>query len=247
MYDLIGDIHGQSGKLTLLLQKMGYEKQNGCYRHSERKALFIGDYIDRGPDNPGTLKIVRSMVESNSAIALMGNHEYNALLFAAHNPKGGHLRPHSIKNILQHIETLTQFRHNQDEFQSYLDWFHTLPLWFENDDFRAVHAAWDKTHIQTIASALPQKTIPEEYLAILSDKSSPLYHAVEETLKGKEMRLPDGLHFTDKDGNQRNEIRIRWWMDPRAATWRDYSVIRADSLPNQKIPNDSVIADSFYG
>jgi hypothetical protein len=49
MYDLIGDIHGYAERLELLLQKMGYSKRNGVYHHPERKVLFIGDYIDRGP------------------------------------------------------------------------------------------------------------------------------------------------------------------------------------------------------
>ena len=37
---------------------------------------------------------------------------------------------------------------------------------------------------------------------------------VEETLKGKESVLPEGYGFSDKDGNLRNECRIRWWRDP---------------------------------
>lgn len=49
------------------------------------------------------------MVESDSAIALMGNHEYNALCFHYQEKDGGHLRKQSIKNILQHFKTLRQF------------------------------------------------------------------------------------------------------------------------------------------
>ncbi len=49
MIDIIGDIHGYADKLAALLAKMGYEKQKGGYAHPERKVLFVGDYIDRGP------------------------------------------------------------------------------------------------------------------------------------------------------------------------------------------------------
>jgi predicted MPP superfamily phosphohydrolase len=81
MIDLIGDIHGHADKLVQLLEKLGYSKQNNYYAHPERKVLFVGDYIDRGPQIRETLEIVKQMVENQSAIALMGNHEYNALCF----------------------------------------------------------------------------------------------------------------------------------------------------------------------
>lgn len=79
--DIIGDIHGHADKLEELLTKLGYSKTNGIYSHLDRKVLFVGDYIDRGPKIRETLQIVRAMVDSGNAIALMGNHEYNALCF----------------------------------------------------------------------------------------------------------------------------------------------------------------------
>jgi len=60
------------------------------------------------------------MVDSKNAIALMGNHEYNALYFHFQDSKGGHLRKHSIKNIIQHYETLKQFHNRQQEYEEYL-------------------------------------------------------------------------------------------------------------------------------
>ena len=99
MIDLIGDIHGHAGKLKELLLKLGYKLSNGAYSHPNKKVLFVGDYIDRGPKIRETLNIVKSMVESENAIALMGNHEYNALCFHFQETEGGHLRKHLIKNI----------------------------------------------------------------------------------------------------------------------------------------------------
>ena len=104
--DFIGDIHGHADELKKLLKKMGYVRRGGCYRHPERTVLFIGDYIDRGLQIREVLDIVREMVEHKQAIALMGNHEYNALCFHYPESQGGHLRKHSIKNILQHYETI---------------------------------------------------------------------------------------------------------------------------------------------
>lgn len=113
MIDLIGDIHGYADKLKALLQKLNYTSKNGFYSHPGRKVLFVGDYIDRGPKIKETLKLVRRMVESGNAIALMGNHEYNAVCFYFQETERGHLRKHLIKNIIQHYETLKQF---QNEF-----------------------------------------------------------------------------------------------------------------------------------
>jgi hypothetical protein len=68
--DLIGDIHGHAGRLKALFRKLDYERKNGAYRHPDRKIIFVGDYIDRGPDSPEVVDIVRSMVDAGSAIAL---------------------------------------------------------------------------------------------------------------------------------------------------------------------------------
>lgn len=97
MIDLIGDIHGHADQLEALLQKLGYTKTNGAYAHPEHTVLFVGDYIDRGPKIRETLEIVKAMVDSGNAIALMGNHEYNARCFHFQETEGGHLRKHPYK------------------------------------------------------------------------------------------------------------------------------------------------------
>lgn len=75
---------------------MGYSLKNGVYAHPERKVLFVGDSIDRGAKIKETLHIVRSMVDNGNAIAIMGNHEYNAIRFHFPESNAGHLRKHSI-------------------------------------------------------------------------------------------------------------------------------------------------------
>jgi hypothetical protein len=44
-----------------------------------------------------------------------------------------------------------------------------------------------------------------------SIKHTPAYHAIETLLKGKEVNLPEELHFHDKDGHKRTEARVCWW------------------------------------
>jgi len=99
MYDIIGDIHGYATELKALLAKLGYEKINAAYQHpAGRKAVFVGDFIDRGPQIPETLAIVKAMCDQGHAFAVMGNHEYNAICFhTPHVEKGGFFRSHSKK------------------------------------------------------------------------------------------------------------------------------------------------------
>jgi hypothetical protein len=235
MIDLIGDIHGHADKLEALLLKLGYIKRNGVYAHTNRNVLFVGDYIDRGPKIKETLEIVRAMVESENAIALMGNHEYNALCFHLHNKNGGHLREHNITNVLQHYETLRQFHNNQKEYENYLDWFKTLPLFYETDSFRAVHACWDKTHIECLKNNLEKNRLTDELIYKSTQKGTFFNDAIEETLKGKEIELPEGFSFADKQKTIRTKIRIKWWENPSEMTYNSISVEPLLNLPDNPI------------
>ncbi|MGE0929292.1 metallophosphoesterase [Peijinzhouia sedimentorum] len=246
MIDLIGDIHGHSDKLEELLQKLGYSKRNGAYSHSERKALFVGDYIDRGPKIRETLEIVKAMVESDNAIALMGNHEYNALCFHFQETEGGHLRKHLIKNIIQHYETLKQFQNRQREYEAYLDWFKTLPLFYETETFRAVHACWDNRNIDFLRKTLVDDRLTDELIYQSVRKGTALNKAIDQTLKGKELKMPKGLYFTDKDGTRRTDIRIKWWENPSQKTYKSISVEPIENLPEQPILTSELKSQDYY-
>jgi hypothetical protein len=119
MIDIIPDIHGQLEKLESLLTHLGYTKGYRSWVHSERKVLFLGDYIDRGPQVRETLQLVRAMVEAGQALALMGNHELNAVAFHTRGVDGTPLRPHSDKNVAQHKATLESFVGHEDELADY--------------------------------------------------------------------------------------------------------------------------------
>ena len=246
MIDLIGDIHGHADKLTELLHKLGYKKRNGAYNHPKRKVLFVGDYIDRGPKIRETLEIVKAMVDNDSAIALMGNHEYNALCFHFQETEGGHLRKHLIKNIIQHYETLKQFQNRQEEYEDYIDWFKTLPLFYETDTFRAVHACWDNNNIQYIKKNLKNNRLTDELIFQSVKQGTALNKAIDQTLKGKELKMPNGLFFTDKDGNERNEFRIKWWENPAVMTYKSISIVPFENLPDQSIEDSVIKRDEYY-
>ena len=126
MYDLIGDIHGHADELVQLLDTLGYKKSRGVYGHPERKVIFLGDFIDRGPKIRQVLEIVRPMIEEGKALAVMGNHELNALAYHTEDPEksGEFLRRHEEKNVHQHHKTVEQLK--PDELVTYLKWFRTL-------------------------------------------------------------------------------------------------------------------------
>ncbi len=237
-FDIIGDVHGHAGALEKLLDILGYENSNGIFRHPERKALFIGDYIDRGPDSPTVLEIVRAMTDNGHGIALMGNHEYNAICYNTEKPGGGYLRPHTEKNIHQHAKTVEQFKGRQDEYEAYIQWFKSLPLYYENDHFRAVHACWEAPRIEHLEKRLPNKRLPEHLLHDSAERGSNLYDAVDVTLKGREMPLPGGASFKDKDGHKRTDIRIRWWLDPSQHSLQQMSIIESLEFEDGPCPED---------
>jgi hypothetical protein len=207
--DFIGDIHGHADALERLLQILGYRRKSGIYGHPQgRKAVFVGDFIDRGPRIRETLHIVKDMCDAGHASAVMGNHEFNAICFhTPHTEKGGFFRDHSWKEINQHMATLEQFRNYRAEWDHFLEWFKTLPLWIDEENYRVVHACWDPAHIATLSARFAG--IDHDFLnrATDNENATPEYLAVEELLKGKEETLPDGLTFTDKDGAIRHECR----------------------------------------
>jgi len=219
-YDIIGDIHGHASALEKLLQQLGYTHTNDTWSHPERKAVFVGDYIDRGPRIRDTLRIVRHMVDNNAALAIMGNHEYNAIAFHYHHPDGGHIRPHNLVNLNQHLRTLQEFAKHESEWGDWLAWFANLPLFLETDGIRIVHACWDDTYIDAIRQI--DEPITKEILLQAHIPHSYEEHVFQVVLKGKELTLPDGHYFLDKEGHARTECRTKWWLDPADTTLGQY-------------------------
>jgi protein phosphatase len=84
-FDVIGDVHGCRAELEGLLAELGYEiARDGAGRatgahHEGRRAIFVGDLVDRGPDTPGVLRLVMGMTGAGDAFCVMGNHESKLL------------------------------------------------------------------------------------------------------------------------------------------------------------------------
>ena len=217
-YDLIGDIHGHANDLSSLLNELGYEDSEGHFKHSDRKVIFLGDFIDRGINQKRVLDIVMPMVKAGAALAVMGNHEFNALAFHTKDPNNpsAWLRKRDDKNISQHIAFLNDYSSPKlkDELNEVLDFFRSLPIWLEVDGIRVIHACWHDEIIQSIRPMVnDDNSMPNEFIVAANIKDTIEFNAIETLLKGAEHKLEDGISFLDKDGHERNEVRIRWWLN----------------------------------
>lgn len=237
-YDLIGDIHGYADSLSALLGVLGYRQKSGVYRHPEREAIFLGDFVDRGPQIADTLQIVRSMVEAGTARAVMGNHELNALAFHTPDPEfpGEHLRRHTERNLRQHGATLAQLP--RGDLASYLNWFRTLPLWLEGDGLRVVHACWDDESLRKIGRA--DAATADDFVPSGCHERGRLFTAVETLLKGKEAAVPPGMQQLDSDGHPRSHFRLRWFAESEGQTYRTYGLVNDPIACDETLPVDVV-------
>lgn len=231
-YDIIGDIHGCANALSQLLEQLGYSKQNGVWRHPKRMALFLGDIVDRGPHIREALHIVKAMVEEGQAICLMGNHEYYSLGWFTprqDNP-GEFVHTHNTRNKRIINETLEQFEAYPNEWQEFLQWFYSLPLFIDAGRFRLVHAYWDQQLINQFKQLCPDEQITPELLQQSADHSSVAYKIFDHLLKGLRLPLLDGQMLVSKDGYTRNVFRAKFWAD-HPETYKDV-VFQPDALPD---------------
>jgi hypothetical protein len=243
-FDVIGDIHGHADALARLLEGLGYRLREGVYRHAERQVVFLGDFVDRGPHQRETLRIVRAMVAAGAARAVMGNHEFNAIGFATTDGAGGYLRARSDKNRAQHSAFLDQIGESSAAHADAVAWFKTLPLWLDLGGLRVVHACWSADAQRALGGCLDeQNRLTERGIVETHKRGQAAFAAAEILLKGPEAALPQGRSFRDKDGCLRRNTRLRWW-DPEATTFRRAAVGMDGG--EHELPEDPIPADFAY-
>jgi len=183
------------------------------------------------------------MIDEGAALSVMGNHEFNAIAYHTLDPDdhNRHLRVHFEKNQKQHAAFLEVFEGTTD-YGEVIEWFRTLPLWLEVDGIRVVHACWDEELMQLLKDKHPtvNEYLDDDLLVAASRKGSDEFEAVEALLKGKEIELPDGQSFFDKDGNPRHEVRVRWF-DGDAKTYQE--AFLGPEKARSHIPEDPIGAD----
>jgi protein phosphatase len=119
-FDVIGDVHGCRAELETLLAELGYaiarDEQGRAVgaHHDGRRAVFVGDLVDRGPDTPGVLRLVMGMATAGDALCVPGNHE-NKLLRA--------LRGRKVQVTHGLAESLEQLAAEPAEFRAEVEKF----------------------------------------------------------------------------------------------------------------------------
>ena len=247
MCNIIGDIHRHTSRLAQLLERLGYERDAQSWCHPGRKAIFVGDFIDRGPDELETNRLVGSLIDRCAALAVMGNHEFNAVAFKKTHPDqdGERLRSHTEKNGNRHATFLDRVGEYSALHDEIIAWFKTLPLYLDLDGDRVVHACWHDEAFNIFELLLddrqPLQTDAWLSAATPGNQACP---AAETLLKGLEIPLPGGENFLDKDGYERQYIRTRWW-GKEASTYCAVGML--DEATRQTLPDQLNQADVLSG
>ena len=124
----IGDIHGCFKELNELLEQINIFQHNvdmidGAL--NEHQIIFMGDYIDRGPDSPNTVsRLMKLQLERPNTIFLKGNHDAMFVAGEAFN----------------HYNTNHQYENDAfDRHDLHTRWLDSLPLWHEDEHNYFVH------------------------------------------------------------------------------------------------------------
>ena len=117
-FDIIGDVHGCFDELIELLGHLGYDVQRDAEREDGdgfrvmppvgRKAVFLGDLIDRGPKSADVLRLMMSMCANGVATCVPGNHDVTLMRA---------LRGKKVQLSHGLAETIEQFYEESDAFR----------------------------------------------------------------------------------------------------------------------------------
>lgn len=130
----IGDIHGYILKLDRLMAKIHIDAEKDTL-------VFIGDYIDRGPDSKGVIdKILDIRKRIKNVVCLLGNHEQMFLnYYLEQRDEGLFLHNGGLSTLISYGFT-HEGRKDLNVPDKHMDFFTTLRPYYETDDYIFVHA-----------------------------------------------------------------------------------------------------------
>ncbi len=127
----IGDIHGCAQELSELINKLPLEQNS--------KIIFLGDYIDRGPNSKDVIDQILNLKKKYEVVTLMGNHE--AMLLAFLQDPSSSMAGFFILN--GGSATLASYIHQDNQYvipEDHLDFFNSLAIYHETNNYLFVHA-----------------------------------------------------------------------------------------------------------
>jgi serine/threonine protein phosphatase 1 len=140
----IGDIHGCAEELKALLAKLKITKND--------TVVFLGDYVDRGPDTRGVVDTILKLSKTCNVVALKGNHEAMFLDFLERPDSPGA----GIFILNGGGATLANYTHEDGSIEipdEHMDFYRNLKLSYQTDKYFFVHAG-----------------VPDQPLSTLNDK-----------------------------------------------------------------------------
>jgi len=230
MYDVVGDTHGYAKKLDRLLVNMEYPLIGGEFApHPEGRILwFAGDYVNRGPESIELTQRIEGLFNRGIAKGVLGNHDYDVVLWATPDPRrpGEFLRPHAEAGYGERHGFLKALSADPELCKSTINFFKTLPLYLEQDNYRLVHACWHQESIDLLKRhdcMTDDGRLTEKGWRVGGDVGSPLKRAIDILLKGPQERLGEGLSYLDWDGKNQDTARLAWWKEDAAIVGEAFS------------------------
>jgi polynucleotide kinase-phosphatase len=142
-FDIIGDVHGCYDELIELLQKLGYDttEPGRVVPPPGRRAIFLGDLVDRGPKVVEVLRLVMIMVRQGTALCIPGNHDDKLV----RKLRGKNVQvSHGLAETLQQMESLTP--EERGHFADFLDKL-IGHYWLDDGKLVVAHAGMKQRYI----------------------------------------------------------------------------------------------------
>lgn len=178
-FDIIGDIHGCADELEELLTKLGYsmdafdnegERDYRVFAKSGRRAIFVGDLVDRGPRTPDVLRLVMAMVDAGEALCIPGNHDAKFLRWLhGRNVKMTHGLEQSAGQM---AETSPAFKKRAKAFLDKL----VSHLWLDNGKLVVAHAGIKEAMIGRSSAAVREFCLYGETTGESDEYGLPVRH-----------------------------------------------------------------------
>jgi hypothetical protein len=217
--DIVGDVHGEIEALLQLLHRLGFDEAG---RHPQgRRLVFVGDLVDRGPDSPAVVELVRGLVERGRAQCILGNHELNILL---NRPKPENSWLLEDAPPLQHEgQPVHQESAGGPAREAYRAFFAALPLVLEGEEVRVVHACWDAAHVERVRGESDAVRLCVQHRARIADDLRRRGAGEQEGKLAQQNLNPVKLLTSGREGpanppvrlggRLRHERRLPWWED----------------------------------
>lgn len=221
-FDIVGDVHGRFDAMMELVTDIGYSVQSdGALEHEggDRQLIFVGDLINKGPQNKDVLDVVRASEGVGTARAILGNHELFHICYARTGADGEFLTPHSEKADRFLKTFLDEFPFGSDVHKDAIDWMAQLPVYIDLPDAKVFHAMHSSQDIERLHAYMnPDQSLRDEAFELHGSMKKDGYKhhgekvdvfwAMERTLFGSRIATSDAMRAADYT----KRWRVNWWV-----------------------------------